>query len=103
MERIRQNYLEWGRIELIKGRVPDILPSIDVRSIAFLHLDMNCAYPEAAALRHFWPYISTGGIALFDDYAYFGCDAQARAISDVASAMGAEILVFPTGQGMIVK
>jgi hypothetical protein len=103
MERIRQNYLAWCRIELVKGCVPDILPAINVKSIAFLHLDMNCAYPEVTALRYFWPYISAGGIVLFDDYAYFGCDAQTRAIREVVAALRAEILVLPTGQGMIIK
>ena len=103
MERVRRNYSEWSRIEIVKGCVPDVLPAVRTERIAFLHLDMNCAFPEAAALRYFWPYIGSGGIVLFDDYAYFGCDEQARAIDAAAAALGAQILVLPTGQGMIVK
>jgi Macrocin-O-methyltransferase (TylF) len=103
LERVRQNYSEWRRIEIVKGCVPDVLPAVDTDSIAFLHLDMNCAYPEAAALRHFWPYISGHGIVLFDDYCYFGHDEQATAIDEVAAEFKAEVLVLPTGQGMILK
>ena len=103
IERVRQNYMEWHRIEIVKGSVPEVLPAVDTNGIAFLHLDMNCAYPEAAALRYFWPSISNGGITLFDDYAYFGYEAEARAIDEIAAGLGAEILVLPTGQGMIMK
>jgi hypothetical protein len=103
IERVRHNYSEWRRIEIVKGCIPEVLPAVDTNSVAFLHLDMNCAYPETAALRHFWPYVSSGGIVLFDDYAYFGCDGQARAIDKVVAALGAEVLVLPTGQGMILK
>ena len=103
IERVRQNYSEWRRIEIVKGCVPEVLPAVHTRSVAFLHIDMNCAYPETAALQHFWPYISPGGIVLLDDYAYFGCDLQARAMDQVVAALGVEVLVLPTGQGMILK
>jgi len=103
LERVRRNYSEWHRIEIVKGSVPEVLPAVDTRGIAFLHLDMNCANPEAAALRHFWPHVASGGIVLFDDYAYFGYEAQGIALGEIAAALGAEILVLPTGQGLIVK
>lgn len=101
--RVRRNYSEWRGIEIVKGRVPDVLQAIDTKSVAFLHLDMNCAYPETSALRHFWPYVSNGGIVLFDDYAYFGFDEQGRAIDEEIAALRAELLVLPTGQGLILK
>lgn len=103
IERVGENYSEWRRIEIVRGCVPEVLPAIDTRQVAFLHLDMNCAYPEAAALRHFWPYLSRGGVVLFDDYAYFGYVEQTRAIDEAVAALGAEILVLPTGQGLIVR
>ena len=103
LDRVRQNYSEWRQIVIVKGCVPDVLPDVDTNSIAFLHLDMNCAYPEAAALRHFWPYLVDRGIVLLDDYGYFGHDEQARAIDEVVTEVGAEVLVLPTGQGMILK
>jgi|SRR5579872_2284554 len=103
LERVRGNYAEWPRIEIVQGRVPEILPAVGTQSVAFLHLDMNCAYPEAAALRHFWPSISPGGVVLCDDYSYSGFEAQGRAIDEVVAEVGARIVTLPTGQGMIVK
>ena len=103
VERIRRNFSEWLRVEIIQGAVPEILPAIDAPQIAFLHLDMNCAIPEAAALTHFWPRIVPGAVVLCDDYAYYRCEAQGRALDEAAAALGIEILALPTGQGLIVK
>jgi hypothetical protein len=103
LERVRRNYGEWPRIEIVQGRVPEILPAVGAQVVAFLHLDMNCAYPEAAALRHFWPSITPGGIVLCDDYAHYRCEAQGRAIDEIVAEVGARIVALPTGQGMIIK
>ena len=59
--------------------------------------------PEAAALRYFWGRMSRHGIILFDDYAYFGYEEQAKAIDAVAADVGAQILALPTGQRMIIR
>lgn len=103
MERIRRNYQEWEGIEILRGAVPQVLPTVRATAIAFLHLDMNCAFPEAEALRFFWDRISTGGIVIMDDYNYFGYDAQGDALDRVAGELGVTILSLPTGQGMLVK
>jgi O-methyltransferase len=69
----------------------------------FLHLDMNCAYPERAALEYFWDRLSPGGMVLLDDYAYFGNRVQGEAIDQAARSLGAKVLSIPTGQGLIMK
>jgi hypothetical protein len=53
LETIRGNYQEWPGVEIVPGVVPEVLPSVDARTVAFLHLDMNCAYAEMAALEFF--------------------------------------------------
>ena len=104
IERVRRNYAEWNQIEVVQGCVPEVLPAIDTSNrIAFLHLDMNCAYPEQAALEYFWERLAPGAMVLFDDYAYRGYEQQAAAIDRVASNVGATVLSLPTGQGIIVK
>ena len=63
LERVRANYSEWPNVEIVQGIVPEVLPTIPVKSVAFLHIDMNCAYPERAALEHFWDLLSPGAMA----------------------------------------
>ncbi len=52
-----------------------------MRAVAFRHIDMNCAPPEVAALRFFWPRLSPGAFALRDDYAYREYEEQRLAMN----------------------
>jgi hypothetical protein len=103
LDRIRANYSEWPNAIVVQGAVPQILPTLKCKEIAFLHIDMNCAYPERAALEFFWNALSPGGMVLLDDYAYMGHEEQANAMDEAARALGTEFLSIPTGQGLIVK
>src|SRR5208337_5522118 len=103
LDRVHANFAEWTNAVVVPGTVPDILPTLDIASVAFLHIDMNCAYPERAALEYFWDRLSPGAFVLLDDYAYFGHDLQADAMDAAASKLGAEILSLPTGQGLILR
>jgi Macrocin-O-methyltransferase (TylF) len=103
LDRVRRNFAEWPSAVIVQGTVPEILPKVPVTEVAFLHLDMNCAYPESAALEFFWECLSPGAMVLLDDYAYHGYEQQAVAMDAAASAIGADILSLPTGQGIIIK
>jgi hypothetical protein len=102
-ERIRVNFSEWPNAVPVRGAVPDILPTLGVETLAFLHIDMNCALPERAALEFFWDRLSPGAIVLLDDYAYRGHECQREAIDEVARAKDAGVLSLPTGQGLIIR
>jgi hypothetical protein len=101
LDRVRANFSDWRNVSVIQGAVPDILDKVDFDHVAFVHLDMNCAMPERAALEFFLPRIAPGGIVLLDDYTYMGHDAQRRAIDEVASRFQTIVLALPTGQGLI--
>jgi hypothetical protein len=103
LQRIAANYAEWPNIKLVCGVVPDVLRTVLTERVAFLHLDMNCAYPERAALEHFWDSLSPGAVVLLDDYCYFGNSALGSAIDAVVGERGGDILSLPTGQGLILK
>jgi hypothetical protein len=100
---VRANYAEWSNAIVVQGVVPDVLPALEIGDLAFLHIDLNCAYPERTALEYFWSRLSPGAFVLLDDYAYFGHDCQTHAIDSAARSLGFEILSLPTGQGLIVK
>ena len=87
----------------MQGTVPDVLPAIPTTQVAFLHLDMNSALPERAALEFFWDKLTRGGVVLLDDYVYRGHEQQGAAIDAVARARHADVLALPTGQGLIVR
>jgi hypothetical protein len=103
VNRVRDNFAEWQNVVIVKGVVPEILPTIPIRQVAFLHIDMNSAHPEEAAFEFFWERLSSGAIVLLDDYAYHGHEEQATAMDRVAKERGAEILSLPTGQGLVIR
>ena len=102
-KRIRKNYAEWPNAMVIQGGVPEILPEVPVDRVAFLHLDMNCAYPERAALEFFWTRLTPGAVVLFDDYSYCGSEYQAESIDAATAKFGVSVLSLPTGQGLVIK
>ncbi len=103
LEAVRTNFAEWKNVKLIKGVVPDTLSEIDSETIAFLHIDMNHAAPEVAALRTLWPRIAKAGIVLLDDYAYFGYRPQKEAMDALGEELGFSVATLPTGQGLIIR
>jgi hypothetical protein len=103
LARVRANFAEWPNATVVPGTVPDVLQGIKSDSVAFLHIDMNCAYPEVAALEYFWNRLSPGALVLLDDYAYYGYEKQAEAMDALARTLRFHVLSLPTGQGLIVK
>jgi hypothetical protein len=102
-ETVKRNFQEWKNLKLIKGLVPDILKECPAEKVAYLHIDMNCAFPEISALRFFWDKMVPGGIVLLDDYAFSGFEEQHNAMNDLAEELSFSIASLPTGQGLIIK
>ena len=64
---------------------------------------MNYAEAEVYALKIFWKNISPGGIIILDDFAYIGRERQSYYISKLSRKLGFNILIVPSGQGIVVK
>lgn len=102
-DRVRANYRQWPRAIVVPGTVPQILASIPDERAAFVHIDLNCAAPEAAALEYFWSRLSQGGLVLLDDYAYANCEHQGDLLDQTAQRLGTSIMALATGQGLLLK
>lgn len=102
-QEVKEHFSRYGNFEIIKGRVPEVLSTLPVNKVAYLHIDMNIAEPEVNALEYFWPKMSAGGAVVFDDYASMAHVVQKQALDAVAKTLGFEILALPTGQGLALK
>jgi hypothetical protein len=102
-ESVRRNFSEWRHVTIIEGTIPETLSQVRAERIAFLHIDMNCAAPEIAALTHFWDRLVVGAPVLLDDYAYQGYRHQKVAMDELAGRLGVAIASLPTGQGLLLK
>ena len=103
LDRVQANFAEWPNAVVVQGPVPEVLVTLEIPHVAFLHIDLNCAYPECAALTHFWPRLSPGALVLFDDYANNEHSYQKEKIDETVRVLGAEVVSLPTGQGIIVR
>ena len=104
LDDVTANFAEWSNIKITPGRIPEVLEGLDIGAVAYLHIDLNAAAPERAALAHFWPLLVPGALVLFDDYGFGGEHVlQKIAIDEFAAKVGAPVLTLPTGQGLMVK
>lgn len=103
LESVNNNFSEWKNVRIIPGSIPETLNAVKTERVAYLHLDMNCAPPEVAALNFFWERLVPGAFILLDDYAYRGHEIQKVAMDDVAKTKGVKIASLPTGQGLLIK
>ncbi len=100
---VRANFSEWKNVQVVVGAIPETLGRITAEAVAFLHIDMNCAPPEIAAIEYLWPRLVPGAFILLDDYAYRGYEAQKVAMDIFAKGKGVAIASLPTGQGLLIR
>ena len=102
-EEVRDRFAAFSNIEVIQGRVPEVLAETAPDRIAFLHVDLNNSTAEVQALDVLFDRISPGGVIVFDDFAWKTARAQYEAESRWFAARGLQVLPLPTGQGLFVK
>jgi SAM-dependent methyltransferase len=103
LEEVQARFAEYPNITVIQGRVPEVLDEGGPEAIAFMHVDLNNATAEIAALDRLYDRLSPGGIILFDDYGWIAAHAQFRAENRWFGTRGLALLSLPTGQALFVK
>jgi hypothetical protein len=103
VEEVRARFADLANVRVIQGRVPEVLAETCPQAIAFLHVDLNNAAAEIAALEALYDRISPGGVILFDDFCWSASIRQQ--VDELAwfEARGEQILALPTGQGLHIK
>ncbi|MBT3370999.1 MAG: methyltransferase [Rhodospirillaceae bacterium] len=94
-------FAHYQNVDVVKGVVPDILAERAPKQIALLHLDLNAAKAEVAALDFLGPRLSDGAIVLMDDFGRKEQLELAEALMGWWTAHDHPILELPTGQGMV--
>ena len=102
-DEVKQTFSDVPNVIMIQGLVPDTLESVQWGKVCFLHVDMNCVYPEEAALEYFWDKIVPGGVIISDDYGHPGYEAQKEAFENFAKSKNSMVFSLPTGTGVIFK
>jgi hypothetical protein len=102
-ERVQRNFAPFPRAHLVRGLVPDTLPTVPIDRVCYLSIDMNIVQPEIAAMDFFWDKLVPGAAVILDDYGWVNYQLQQEAHDRFAASKGVPILLLPTGQGLIIK
>lgn len=90
-------------VKIIRGYIPKSFEQGTPDAIALMHIDMNNADAEIAALENLWDKVVPGGIVLLDDFGWTGYSEQTVAEMDFFDQRGYLVLELPTGQGLVIK
>jgi O-methyltransferase len=103
-ERVRNKFAPYPQVRLIKGLIPQVFEDDCPDRIAYLHIDLNQAPAEVAALEHLFDRMVPGGILILDDYEWSGFYRPQKLAEDQwFDALHYRVMPLPTGQGLIIK
>ena len=99
---VSKRFEKYPNVNLIRGLVPEVLPLIPVKKIAYLAIDMNGSEPERVALEYFYDKVVSGGVIYFDDYGW-GYPELRKVVDNFFANKPEELLHFPSGNSIVVK
>jgi len=88
--------------EFVRGSLPDTLTKINSENISLLMIDLNSGRLEKEIVELLWDKLPTSAILYFDDYGQDFPLVRA-AIDEFVQEYKQSLLVFPTGQAVIIK
>ncbi|WP_263386770.1 TylF/MycF family methyltransferase [Ruegeria marisflavi] len=100
---VQRRFANVPNTRIVQGMVPDSFAQACPEQISLLHIDMNSAASEIAALEVLFDKVVPGGMIVFDDYGWTGYAAQRHAENAFMAARGHTVLEIPTGQGLVIK
>lgn len=103
-ERVVKKFSGYTQVRIVKGLIPDTFVDNCPQQIAYLHIDLNQAKAEIAALDHLFDRVVPGGIVILDDYEWSGIYRPQKIAEDAwFDKRGYRVMPLPTGQGIVYK
>jgi O-methyltransferase len=102
--RVRDKFKSYPQVKIFRGFIPDVFEGQSPQDIAYLHIDLNQAPAEIAALDVLFDRIVPGGIVILDDYEWAGIYRVQKLAEDPwFEARQYRVIPLPTGQGLVIK
>jgi hypothetical protein len=102
-QRVRDKFANYANVRVVKGAIPGVFASQSPARIAYLHIDLNEADAEIAALDALFDRVVAGGLVILDDYEWVGYRRQKLAEDAWFEARDYRVFPLPTGQGIVIK
>jgi hypothetical protein len=102
-ERVCAKFASYPQVRIVKGPIPQTFAGGCPERITYLHIDLNQAPAEIAALDHLFERMVPGGIIILDDYEWSAYRSQKLAEDAWFEARRYRVMPLPTGQGVVIK
>ncbi|MEO9136499.1 MAG: TylF/MycF/NovP-related O-methyltransferase [Casimicrobiaceae bacterium] len=103
-ERVVRKFQSYPQVKVLKGNIPDVFDGQSPGRVAYLHIDLNEAPAELAALDALFDRVVPGGIVILDDYEWAGLYRHQKLAEDPwFEARRYRVFPLPTGQGLVIK
>jgi O-methyltransferase len=91
-------------IELLEGIFPDITGGqIEDRKFSLCHIDVDVYESARQTAEWVWPRLVSGGIIIYDDYGFLGCEGVTSLVNERHQNPGAVTLHNLNGHAIVVK
>lgn len=102
--RVQAKFAAYPQVRLVRGMIPASFEGNVPDRIAYLHIDLNQAAAELAALDSLFDRVVPGGIVVLDDYEWSGVFRPQKLAEDPwFDRRGYRVMPLPTGQGLVIK
>jgi O-methyltransferase len=102
--RVCEKFMPYSQVQVMRGKIPEVFASGCPERIAYLHIDLNQAPAEIAALEHLFDRMVPGGILILDDYEWAGAYRGQKIAEDAwFDERQYRVMPLPTGQGLVIK
>ena len=92
------------RIQLLTGMFPEQTGDrITDRSFALVHIDVDVYQSAADVFTWAWPRLVSGGICVFDDYGFWGCQGVTQYVEELRGRDDMVLLANVNGHAVCVK
>jgi len=72
------------RFEILKGRFPqEVSSALENQKFRFVHIDVDTYESAAQVFKWVWPRMAIGGVVIFDDYGFWGCEGVAAIVNEL--------------------
>jgi O-methyltransferase len=90
-------------IDIRCGWIPETFRGLENNRYAFVHVDVDLYQSNLDCCNYFYPHLVTGGVLLFDEYAFAAARGEKDAVDEFFSDKLESPITLPTGQAILLK
>jgi O-methyltransferase len=95
--------LSLTNVKILTGLFPETTGGVIAdRRIRLCHIDVDSYASARDVFNWVWPRLTSGGVVVFDDFGFWGCEGVVTAVHEI-SAEGAVVIHNLNGHALVVK